>query len=238
MKKNQNRIYVFDVDGTLTPSRQKMDPDFKKWFLKFFKKREFVLVSGSDYKKLQEQVGDDLLMAAKMVFPCSGNNVWIQGREVYKSDWQPSTELLEDLHRALTDNTYEIKTGNHIEVRTGLVNFSFVGRNANLEQRKAYYEWDREHSERLWLCLNLRKKYPNLTFEIGGEISLDIYPNGCDKSQILSYLLEYDISFFGDGIEPGKNDYSLAKRLYGNSSSYPVTCWQDTKQFLEDIKKA
>ena len=231
-------MYVFDVDGTLTPSRQKMDPEFKKFFQKFFRRREYCLVSGSDYKKLQEQVGDDVLNAAKFVFACSGNNVWVQGREVYKSGWVPVPELIEDLKQALANNSYDIKTGNHIELRPGLVNFSFIGRNCTQEQRKAYYEWDREHSERLWLCCELRTKYPDLTFEIGGEISLDIYPKGCDKSQILTLLQDYDISFFGDGIEPGKNDYSLAKALYGNSCSYPVTCWQDTQKFLEDIKKA
>ena len=231
-------MYVFDVDGTLTPSRQKMEPEFKKFFQKFFRRREYCLVSGSDYKKLQEQVGDDVLNAAKFVFACSGNSVWIQGREVYKSDWTPPAELIRDLYEALDANTYEVKTGNHVEIRTGLVNFSFVGRNCTQEQRKAYAAWDQEHSERLWLVLNLRKKYADLTFEIGGEISLDIYPKGCDKAQIIRYLLEYDISFFGDGIEPGKNDYSLAKALYGNSCSYPVTCWQDTQKFLEDIKNA
>lgn len=231
-----SQMYVFDVDGTLTPSRQKMDPEFKAFFKKFFRRREYCLVSGSDYKKLQEQLDEDILLDAKYVFPCSGNNVWIEGREVYKSDWKPSPELLADLQQALDDCSYDVKTGNHIEIRTGLVNFSFVGRNCNQEQREAFYEWDKEHSLRLWLCLQLRKKYPDLTFEIGGEISLDIYPNGCDKAQIIRYLLEYDILFFGDGIAPGRNDYSLAKALYGASSSYPVTCWQDTQKFLEDIK--
>ena len=28
-------IYIFDIDGTLTPSRNKMDEDFKKLFQSF-----------------------------------------------------------------------------------------------------------------------------------------------------------------------------------------------------------
>ena len=35
--------YIFDVDGTLTPSRGTIDPEFKKFFLKFAKTmNEFV----------------------------------------------------------------------------------------------------------------------------------------------------------------------------------------------------
>ena len=34
MKETKIR-YIFDVDGTLTPSQQKMDPKFKHFFLKF-----------------------------------------------------------------------------------------------------------------------------------------------------------------------------------------------------------
>lgn len=232
-----NKIFVFDVDGTLTPSRQPMDAEFKTWFKRYFNNREYVLVSGSDYAKLAEQVGEDILTDARFVFPCSGNNMWMGGTEYYRSDWYPSEQLLADLNVALNDNSYDVKTGNHIEIRTGLVNFSFVGRNCTQEQRKAYAAWDREHSERLFLTLKLREKYPDLKFEIGGEISLDIYPLGCDKAQILKHLQDYDVLFFGDGIEPGKNDYSLACALtsHNSSESFAVTCWQDTQEFLKKL---
>lgn len=230
-------LFVFDVDGTLTPSRQPMVPDFADWFRSYFEHRPYAFVSGSDYPKLQEQLPEDILNKAEAVYACSGNHVFVKGFEIHKSNWAPPPELLADLNVALHDNSYDVKTGNHIEIRTGLVNFSFVGRNCTLEQRKAYAAWDREHSERLWLTLNLRKKYPDLTFEIGGEISLDIYPQGKDKSQILNTLGTQNIYFFGDGIEPGKNDYSLAQALatHNNSESFAVTCWQNTKEFLEKL---
>ena len=231
MPKN-NKMFVFDVDGTLTPSRQKIDEEFKKFFNKFFESREYCLVSGSDYKKLQEQVDDDILNSAKYVFACAGNSIWVKGLEIYNSNWQPSSELIVDLENALANNTYDVKSGNHIEIRTGLVNFSFIGRNCTQEQRDEYVKWDNEHSERLWLVLNLRKKYPDLTFEIGGQISIDIYPKGKDKSQILEYLNEYTIYFFGDGIEPGKNDWSLAQALHGDSKSFKVTDWMHTEKIL------
>ena len=51
MKETKIR-YIFDVDGTLTPSRQKMDPKFKHFFLKFIETNKVWLVTGSDRKSV------------------------------------------------------------------------------------------------------------------------------------------------------------------------------------------
>jgi hydroxymethylpyrimidine pyrophosphatase-like HAD family hydrolase len=53
-------IILFDVDGTLTPSRGKMDPEFKKEFLNFQKAYKVCFVTGSDDVKTIEQVGEDV----------------------------------------------------------------------------------------------------------------------------------------------------------------------------------
>ena len=44
-------IYIFDVDGTLTPSRKMMTDDFVEFFKKWSENNIFYLVSGSDIKK-------------------------------------------------------------------------------------------------------------------------------------------------------------------------------------------
>ena len=46
--RNQKNRFIFDVDGTLTPSRQAMDPEFKEWFIDFIKANKVWLVTGSD----------------------------------------------------------------------------------------------------------------------------------------------------------------------------------------------
>ena len=43
-----NKKYIFDVDGTLTPSRQQIDSDFEKYMLDFSDKEEVYLVTGSN----------------------------------------------------------------------------------------------------------------------------------------------------------------------------------------------
>ena len=43
-----NKVYIFDVDGTLTPSRRAMTPDFEDFFYEWSKDKTFYLVSGCD----------------------------------------------------------------------------------------------------------------------------------------------------------------------------------------------
>ena len=59
--------YIFDVDGTLTPSRQKMDEDFSRFFLHFCTMNSVYLVTGSDREKTLEQVGSLIYKTCKRV---------------------------------------------------------------------------------------------------------------------------------------------------------------------------
>ena len=56
--------------------------------------------------------------------------------------------------------------------------------------------------------------FPELSVALGGQTGIDIGPKGSDKSQILRDFNDDDeIHFFGDRIEEGGNDYSLAKAV-------------------------
>ena len=55
--------FIFDVDGTLTPSRGRIDSEFEKWFIEFASNNEVYLATGSDYDKTLEQLGEDVMMA-------------------------------------------------------------------------------------------------------------------------------------------------------------------------------
>ena len=93
--------WVFDVDGTLTPSRGKMDETFKDFFIEFAKHQEVYLVTGSDHLKTVEQVGAEVTEAVNAVYNCSGNNVWSKGQEIIKSDWKIDDEVFDWLGKKL-----------------------------------------------------------------------------------------------------------------------------------------
>ena len=50
--------FIFDVDGTLTPSRGLMDSQFQQWFNDFCRAYPVYLVTGSDKPKTIEQIGE------------------------------------------------------------------------------------------------------------------------------------------------------------------------------------
>jgi len=230
-----NTVYIFDVDGTLTPSRQPMDKDFKFWFLTFIETHRVCLASGSDYIKTLEQVGTDVCDKVEAVYSCNGNDIWEHGSNMFRSNWVVPGELEQFLWTLLQHSEYTTRTGNHIERRPGQLNFSIVGRNANNKERYDYVQWDEAKHERRELAGLIKYKFPDLYAVVGGEISIDIGPNNTDKRQIATYFLpdEY-IMFFGDKTESGGNDYPLAQSIvkYNQGITIPVRNWKDTWKYL------
>ena len=232
-------IYIFDIDGTLTPSRNPIDKEFKNQFLNFCNYNKVWLVTGSDKDKSVEQLGEDAWLAADRAYQCCGNQLWINGKLEKETEWSGPQYLDEMLKVMLKRSEYPNRYGNHIEKRIGMVNFSIVGRNCTQEQRDAYFKWDNKHQERKAFASELIERYPWLDATIGGEISIDIYERGADKGQILDDLEGENFTFFGDNLFPGGNDYAiqeaaLTKKLKGNEF-YRVKSWEDTRNLLYSI---
>ena len=224
--------FIFDVDGTLTPSRQQINPKFKDWFIDFCDTHPVYLVTGSDYEKTVEQLGIEICMSVKRIYNCSGNDVWEQGINVRTNDWVLPEDAHEWLSVKLTESNFPLRTGLHFEHRPGTVNFSVVGRNATLGERKLYVKFDEDTDERIQIAEEFLRKFPDLDAKVGGETGIDIYPKGADKSQIIKDFTKYEwINFFGDRMDPAGNDYPLGSIIkYG--MAYHVTGWEDTWERL------
>tara|TARA_B100001939_G_C16911465_1_gene604799 strand:- start:395 stop:1120 length:726 start_codon:yes stop_codon:yes gene_type:complete len=224
--------YIFDVDGTLTPSRGRIDQDFEKFFLDFIKKHNVYLVTGSDYEKTEEQLGEEICNNVTYVFNCAGNSIRKNGTIVFENDWVLPQSARSWLLEKLDESKFYRKTGIHIEQRPGMVNFSIIGRNCNLEERAMYRQWDEHKNERNLIAKEFQEKF-NLQADVAGETGIDIYPIGADKSQVIEWI-EKPISFFGDKMQLGGNDYPLAKalELHVKCSSIQVKDWKDTQRML------
>lgn len=233
--------YVFDVDGTLTPPRQKIDPIFHEWFRDWMDCKNVFLISGSDAEKTIEQVGD-IWWWVKASYQCAGNEIYVEGKRLYSLNWPgPGIRghLISILETKWRESHYPHKLGkdgNHIEIRKGMVNFSTVGRNCSLEERQRYFEWDQKHKEREELALFLSiKSQLGVEVSIGGQISIDICPPGKNKGQIADYL-EGPIYFFGDKTRKGGNDYPLAQRLQEEPHKvFQVSGPEEVKSILEGL---
>lgn len=233
-------VYLFDVDGTLTPPRMPMDEGFAEFFHDFVTCNKVVLVSGSDYKKIQEQVPEAILKKCDGVFGCSGAEYFEQGWNLYTKQHQ-FPNLLKVLCEAFVSNSaYEDRCGNHVEERPGMLNVSVVGRNATTRQRKEYHAWDNTNRERLAFVNTINNSVLPYEASAGGEISIDIVPNGWNKSvvkaEVLSKNPDASLIFFGDRIVANGNDLQLAEALQspeGKHLSYSVNSYHDTWKILE-----
>jgi phosphomannomutase len=231
-------IFLFDVDGTLTLPRTRMSIEFAEMFDLLVDRELVYLVSGSDIEKLREQVPASILKRCAGIFASSANEFWIGDKLQYENTYEPSTMIMKFLNDSLSHSKYEIRTGKHIERRPGMLNFSVVGRNATNKQRTEYNEWDEEHNERATLAANLMEEHPELDVKVGGEISIDIYPVGLDKSQAVHYLREEygkcQIVFFGDRTDESGNDYSVAVEMTQGDIVHAVETCDDTYEILKN----
>jgi len=232
--------YIFDIDGTLTPSRLRIDPEFETFFLEWMKGKDVYLVTGSDKDKTIEQVGEKIWTNAKRAYQSCGNAVYENGKLIEKKDFIPPTDLINMLHDYLRASDWQHHHGNHIEERIGLLNYSTVGRNCDQSSRNAYYDWDRISGERLMLCKMIENEWPELEASVGGQISIDIYPKGQNKAQVLGDILG-PITFFGDKCQPGGNDFPIVDRLKQLNESTNLSCTihevKDYKDTWEVLKR-
>ena len=143
------------------------------------------------------------------------------------------------------NSPYPNRYGNHIEDRGSMVNFSIVGRDCTQLQRDIFFKWDNEHQERKKISKVIKHKFPELDAVIGGQISIDIYPKGHDKSQIFKHIEEIEnfncpeeYIFIGDRMEEGGNDYPLAQLLNHRDRPYGYTYetegFEHTQRILEN----
>lgn len=230
--------FIFDVDGTLTPSRQRMNGDFQRWFLEFCYDNDVYLVTGSDYIKTVDQVGKSICESVQRVYNCCGSDAWEFGVNTYTTDWKLTEQAHEWLSEQLSTSNFNLRTGLHFEHRPGMCNFSVVGRNANMEQRKMYVSWDTKYNERNQIANNFNIMFPDLEARVGGETGIDIFPKGKDKSQILRDFKKSDnLLFYGDRLDIGGNDYPLAKEIEKQNlgKSISVVDWRDTWNYLQEV---
>ena len=223
--------FIFDVDGTLTPSRQEIDGDFAVFFSNFCAENNVYLVTGSDKEKTIEQIGEEIYSLAKRVYNCSGSDVWEGEKHIRSDNWRIPLHVKSWLQNTLEESKFSLRTGLHIEERPGMVNFSVVGRNATMKERKFYVEYDRTHGERNLIADLFNKEFDNLIARPGGETGIDISPKGADKSQIVNDFDPNDVlHFYGDRMDTMGNDYPLKKVIIDNDLGFAIKVngWKDT----------
>ena len=250
------KLFLFDVDGTLTKSRERITDEMLDVLkeLKKIKSIDVGFVGGSDLKKQIEQLGEenfhlfDWRFSENGVLAFKGNE---QINNLSFKHFMGEKHFMKFINIVLKNlSKIEIpkKRGTFIEYRQGMINVSPIGRACSKDERNEFEEYDKENHVRIKLIESIKKDWSNycyydednfdgldlLNFSIGGQISFDVFPKGWDKTYCLQFLTEYDeIHFFGDKTQEGGNDYEIYNdsRVFGHS----VTSYQDTINLLNNL---
>ena len=249
--KKGKTLLLFDIDGTLTASRRTIKQNMIDCLKKAasYEDIDLATVGGSDLPKAQEQLQSaiDLL---KFAFTENGLVYLDEKKEIHKVDkvtnylgFDKYKEFINFCLKYVADLDIPVKTGTFVELRTGLINVSPIGRNCTQEERDAFVVYNKEHKIlekfRETLVKNFAEKF-KLQISIGGQISFDVYPIGWDKRYCLQFVEKsYDnIIFFGDKGYYGGNDYEIItspKITKGIKVTSPEDTIDKVSKIIEDL---
>lgn len=233
-KKEINRIkskklIVFDMDGTLTPSKAPLSKNTRKLLEKLLTQKMVAVIGGGKYELFKKQLLNHLSLPSNLaknlfLFPTSGASFY-----KYKGGhWQKiyaryltqkeKEEIIKNINQVLEKINYKKPKkiyGELIEDRGAQITFSAIGQKAPLVVKK---NWHKKNNKlRFKIARLLKKILPKFNVQIGGLTSIDITKKGVDKAygirQIEKVLKipRQQMLFIGDAIFPGGNDYAVVK---------------------------
>lgn len=247
-------LLLFDVDGTIVESGEKIDSEMSDILNKLKDKNyELGIVGGGKLEKILQQLDDKILF--KHYFSECGcvyhinkdinTNFWLE--EIYIKNIRNHQEynniniLIKSALNYLSNVDYNL-TGHFIDLRNGIIYISLIGMSATKEERKYYMEQEKKHNYRLELINILNEKArelkceKNISILLGGNVGISLYPTDYDKEQILQHINinNYkEIYYFGDKYLKDGNDYKLLnnKNIIGKN----IDNIKETKIILEDL---
>jgi phosphomannomutase len=215
------KLIVFDLDGTLAPSKSAIDYGMARLLDQLLKVGKVAVISGGGWPQFEKQVLDhltdgDCLRNLSLLPTCGTkffqyDNTW---KELYSEDFTSSerTTIMAALKKAVDQagNKPAKVWGEIIEDRGSQITFSALGQQAPLEAKS---KWDPVFTKREMILAILTPSLPGFSIQMGGSTSIDITKPGIDKGYGIGKLRDTlgiaieDMIFVGDALFPGGNDY-------------------------------
>lgn len=217
------QLIIFDLDGTLAPSKSAIDAEMSELLTALISHVKVAVISGGGYGQFEKQFLSNLPRAAEhysnlVLLPTSGARFWL-----WRGNWheeyaehlttKEKTKILGALKDALKASQYVPPAtvyGEIIEDRGSQITFSALGQSAPVDVKK---DWDPDFKKREKIAAILRPKLPEFDVRLGGSTSIDVTRRGVNKAYGIHRLQQYfnlkpeDITFVGDALFYGGNDY-------------------------------
>jgi len=226
--KNKELI-VFDMDGTLTPSKAPMKPDVGKLLARLLKEKPVAVIGGGKYELFQWQFLKRIKFRGNALknlylFPTSSTSFYrhIGGkwRRIYAHTLsRAEKKKIKDAFEVVFQRVGYVQPkrlyGEVIEDRGTQITFSALGQKAPIFLKEA---WNKKYGRlRSRMARLLQKKLRQFNVRVGGLTSIDVTERGIDKAYGIRQIEKHlgiprrDMLFVGDAIFPGGNDYAVVK---------------------------
>lgn len=216
------KYLFFDLDNTLTKSRQQATPEMLVALKKLANKFHISIVSGAELARMVSQVPIEATY-----FTQNGNQVYQKDKLIIKNILEEKEQILEHIKHLCAVLNIEFRDS-MVEDRGSQITVSFTGFDAP-QHIKDNFDPDRH------IRLDLLDIYPYPNAFVAGSTGIDYIPKTKGQN-ILKYITDRGISpieclYIGDALEKGCNDYSVV----GIIPTFAVKNCEETLQFIEKI---
>lgn len=226
------KYLFFDLDGTLTPSRQEIKAPLYELLPTL--ERTLVIVSGSKNNQIRSQIKDTKIFSLGQ----NGNHAFDEsGHPLWENILSETEKLLVHEHILQLKPLLTHKIPNEtdlVEDRGSQISFSIYGHNAPPEEKKAC---DGDFKKRQNLLSLQPFHSETMEVQIGGSTCLDYFKKGYHKGSNIKKLISVmgwkqdDCVYFGDALFPGGNDESVV----GMIDTIKVCDEEDTYLKLQNL---
>ena len=240
------KLIVFDLDGTLAPSKSPLDAGMSTLLHDLFAIVKAAIISGGSWLQFQKQVLSNLpqdeRLARLSILPTCGTQFFQYTGEwtrLYAEDFtaDEKKKIVSSLMGAVNAAGFQVEKtwGETIEDRGSQITWSALGQQAPLKEKE---KWDADFAKRKKIKTILDAVIPEFSTRLGGATSIDITKPGIDKAygirklrDILGISLK-EMIYIGDALFVGGNDYPAEQ---AGVISIPVRGPNETKLVIEAI---
>ncbi len=250
-------LIVFDMDGTLTPSKSVADREMAGLILKLLERKRVAVIGGGRYALFRKQLigrlpRRDARLANLFLFPTTStafyrykDGAWrnVYAHPLSKRERTKIKQAFKDVWKEMGYVHPEKTYGPVVEDRGTQISFSALGQDivSVLGPRgiRMKEECKRKHTPlKLKMAKAVARRLPGLEVHAAGFTTIDVTRKGIDKAYGIRQIRKYlhvpikRMLFIGDALFPGGNDYAAKK---SGVDCLPVRGPEDTKNIIKRI---
>ncbi len=241
------RLIAFDLDGTLTESKQRISAEMADLLMKLLSKMPVAVMSGAGFPQFERQflsvLPSEAVLERLSIFPDNAAQCFVRhgGKWMPQYDYSFSAAERERIlaafsHAAQSYPAPERLWGPQIEDRGAEIAFSALGQDAPLEEKERWHASHEHDRDTLREALSLL--LPEFEVTEGGLTTVQVTRKNRNKAYGLARLSEIthiplgEMLYVGDALEEGGNDAVVVQT---DIPTHAVFGPRETAALIEEI---